>query len=69
MLVPLSRPQVPWVGGSDERMSTPGAATSGFICSETGVGPADEKSAMRLFASTAATVIAPAAFPGESTEP
>ena len=43
MLVPLSWPQVPWFGGSDDRIESPGAVTSGFSCSETGVGPADEK--------------------------
>ena len=45
--------------------STPGAATSGFISSETGVGPADEKSAIALRDVTAATVIASGALPGE----
>ena len=43
MLVPLSGPNGPPWPGSDEMNPTPGAATSGFICSETGVGPADEK--------------------------
>src|SRR4051812_23602872 len=66
MLVPLRTPNDP---GRDERIWTPGAATSGFIASEIGVGPADEKSATTPFELTAATVIAPAAFPGEETEP
>ena len=48
MLVPLQLcgDHVPSLGGSDERMSTPGAVTSGFIWSEIGVGPADEKPAI-----------------------
>ena len=49
--------------------STPGAATSGFICSESGVGPADEKSAIALDDVTAATVMADGALPGDDTEP
>jgi hypothetical protein len=69
MLVPLRRPKVPSRAGSDERIETPGAATSGFIPSETGVGPADEKLAITLCESTAATVIASGALPGEETEP
>src|SRR3954471_6038106 len=69
MLVPLSSPKVPWLVGRDERMFTPGAATSGFICNETGVGPADEKAAMTLREETAATVIASGALPGDETEP
>ena len=47
MLVPLRSPYVPCDAGSDESTLTPGAATSGFIASETGVGPAEEKPAMR----------------------
>ena len=69
MLVPLSSPQVPWLGGSDDRIESPGAVTSGFSCSETGVGPADEKLVICLLTVDAATVIAPAALPGESIEP
>jgi hypothetical protein len=69
MLVPLSRPNVPWLAGSDERMFTPGAEMSGFIWRETGVGPADEKSAITLRWFTAATVIASGALPGEETDP
>src|SRR3954465_12974201 len=66
MLVPLRRPNEP---GSDERTCTPGAVTSGFMASDTGVGPADEKSATTPFAPAAATVIAPEALPGDETEP
>ena len=66
MLVPLRRPNEP---GSDESTWTPGAETSGFIASETGVGPAEEKSATTPLELTAATVIAPDAFPGDETEP
>src|SRR5581483_1726385 len=44
MLVPLHDAQS--VFGIDERTFTPGAVTSGFISSETGVGPLDEKSAI-----------------------
>ena len=69
MLVPLSRPQVPWLAGSDERTLTPGPDTSGFICSDTGVGPPDEKSAITSRDETAATVIASGALPGDDTEP
>src|SRR5437763_437453 len=54
MLVPLSRPNVPSLAGSDESTDTPGALTSGFICSETGVGPPEEKPAITLRASAAA---------------
>ena len=55
-------------------MSTPGAVTSGFICSEIGVGPLDEKPAITSAGPAspsldAATVIAFAALPGEPTEP
>ena len=55
-------------------MSTPGAVTSGFICSDVGVGPLDEKPAITsagpLSPSVdAATVIAFGALPGEPIEP
>ena len=50
-------------------MLTPGPDTSGFICSDTGVGPADEKSAIVSRELTAATVIASGALPGDETEP
>ena len=43
MLVPLSVVQVPSRRGTDERIATPGAVTSGFSWSEIGVGPPDEK--------------------------
>jgi hypothetical protein len=71
MLVPENVAQVP---GTEERMRTPGAATSGLSRSEIGVGPADEKPASWLGAPedevvTAATVIARAELPGEETEP
>jgi hypothetical protein len=39
------------------------------MSSDTGVGPAEEKSAMTSLESAAATVIAPGALPGELTEP
>jgi hypothetical protein len=42
MLVPESVPQP---SGTDDRIPTPGAATSGFWRSEIVVGPTDEKSA------------------------
>ena len=71
MLVPLKPAQVPSRAGTDERISTPGALTSGFSCSETGVGPAEENSARegRRSGVTAATVIARAALPGDVIEP
>src|SRR4051812_35234942 len=70
MLVPSSGPHgPPWSLGSDETIPTPGAETSGFSCSEIGVGPADEKLAITSVVVTAATVIADGAFPGELTEP
>ena len=61
MLVPLKDDQVPSRAGTDERISTPGALTSGFSRSDTGVGPADENSASsgRLSGVTAATVSVP----------
>ena len=71
MLVPDNTPQPP---GIDERMPTPGAATSGFKRSESGVGPDDEKSAITpaeplLAVVTAPTVIAIAEEPGDVSEP
>jgi hypothetical protein len=69
MLVPLNRPKVPWFAGTDERIETPGAATSGFICNDIGVGPPEEKPAITLRESTAATVIALGALPGDETDP
>ena len=70
MLVPLRSAQSP--PGAAERMSEPGAATSGFSRSDTGVGPPDEYSATVPGSSrfsTAPTVIADATLPGELTEP
>ena len=70
MLVPSSGPHgPPWPFGSDEVIATPGALTSGFSCSDTGVGPAEEKLAITSEVVTAATVIADGALPGELTEP
>ena len=50
-------------------MSTPGAATSGFIPSEIGVGPLLENEAIGSCFVTAAAVIAFAALPGDETLP
>src|SRR5438477_11935995 len=74
MLVPLQSWADHWLPGSDERMFTPGAVTSGFISRESGVGPLDEKPAISSAGPwspsvDAATVIAFAAVPGEPTEP
>src|SRR3954449_9103583 len=74
MLVPLQSWFDHWLWGSDERMSTPGAVTSGFICSEVGVGPLEEKPAMTSAGPEspsvdAAAVVGLAAVPGEPTEP
>ena len=59
--------------GTDERIETPGALTSGFSRSESGVGPEALKSARPLTAPlglvTAATVIALSDVPGEDSEP
>ena len=70
MLVPDIAPNGPaWFTGREEVIATPGAATSGFSWSETGVGPAEEKSAIVPARVVAATVIAPGAFAGELIEP
>ena len=69
MLVPLSWPQVPCSAAGTTGSTTPGAVTSGFCCSETGVGPADEKLAICRLMVDAATVIAPGALAGESIDP
>src|SRR5262245_25596772 len=69
MLVPLHCAQEPSRAGTEERTATPGAVTSGFICSERGVGPPEEKLAITLGLVDAATVIASGAVPGEPTEP
>ena len=75
MLV-LAVQQLEGVCGIDDRTSTPGAVTSGFSWSDTGVGPADEKSAMwsgrvpsPLPMVDAATEIAAGALPGEPIDP
>src|SRR3954451_9252511 len=69
MLVPLYDDQVPWLDGTEERISAPGAVTSGFSCCEIGVGPLDEKPAMTPLFVEAATVIACGVLPGEPTDP
>src|SRR4051812_10727163 len=71
MLVPLNPAHVPSRAGTEDRISTPGAATSGLSWSDTGVGPAEEKDARTGLRSgvTAATVIARGALPGEVMEP
>jgi hypothetical protein len=74
MLVPLQSCADQVFRGSDESRSTPGAVTSGFMSSETGDGPDDEKlaisSAGPLSPSVdAATVIAFGALPGDPIEP
>ena len=71
MLVPESEDQP---SGTEERTSTPGAATSGFRRWDIVVGPTDEKSAWVPFAgapviSTAPTVIALREFAGDEMEP
>ena len=51
-------------------MLTPGAVTSGFIRSESGVGPAPENDAMTgPDTDSAATVIARSELPGDVSEP
>ena len=70
MLVPDIAPYGPdWLTGSDEVIETPGALTSGFSFSETGVGPPEEKSAIVPERVVAATVIAPGELAGELIEP
>ncbi len=68
MLVPEIDAQPP---GTEDRIPTPGAATSGLARSESGVGPAAEKPAIAVVwpGVTAATVIAAAELPGDETEP
>src|SRR2546423_13340639 len=75
MLVPWKTAHCPEPApGTEERIPTPGALTSGLNESVHGVGPPEEKSAT-MFAGvprvlvTAATVIARGALPGEETEP
>ena len=72
MLVPLCMVHSP--PGIAERMSEPGAATSGFNRSETGAGPADENDETSpggpvLPVVTDPTAIAAAALAGDPTEP
>src|SRR3954465_16059935 len=74
MLVPLQSGSDQSLPGREERMFTPGAVTSGFISSEIGVGPLEEKSAISSAgwpepSAEAATVIAFGALPGELTDP
>src|SRR5918992_1142019 len=69
MLVPEKAAQVPRRTGTDDRIWTPGAVTSGFSWSEIGVGPADEKSARRASTVEAAAVMAERAAPGDAIEP
>src|SRR5512135_1678419 len=69
MLVPLNCDHSPSRGGTEDRIETPGALTSGFIPSVIGVGPPEENGAMASLFVTAAAVIAPDALPGEETEP
>src|SRR5256885_16980335 len=72
MLVPLKIAHRP--RGWAERMPTPGVATSGLNQSETGVGPAEEKSPITSGGPlpevvTAEAVVAFGAFPGEEIVP
>ena len=70
MLVPLKLAHRPARRGTDESTSSPGAVTSGFMRSDNGVGPPDEKDEMNgpLWLSAAA-VMALAELPGEVTDP
>ena len=63
-----------WPPGTEDRIETPGALTSGFSRSDSGVGPAELKSASVLPPPasglvTAATVIARSEVPGEMSDP
>ena len=70
MLVPLKHAQRPSRRGTDESTSSPGAVTSGFMRSDIGVGPPEEKDEMNgPLSLSAAAVIALAELPGEVTEP
>src|SRR5690349_3351940 len=69
MLVPLHSAHSPSREGTDDRTLTPGAVTSGFICSEMGVGPPEEKLAITFDLLEAAVVMARGAVPGDPTEP
>src|SRR5690242_17086789 len=73
MLVPSNGANA--CGGREETTSTPGAVTSGFGRSDTGVGPPDENEATTSGRSPsppsveAAAVIAAGVFAGDPTEP
>ena len=72
MLVPESVAYSP--RGAAERIPDPGAETSGFSCSESGVGPLEENDEITSSAPprdvvTAPTVIALGVAPGEPTDP
>src|SRR5690349_18114501 len=69
MLVPLSVPHVPSRGGTEERIETPGAVTSGLNWSPIGVGPLEEKNAITSVLLAAAAVIAAGAVPGDPIVP
>ena len=69
MLVPSNSAHEPSCAGTEERMLTPGAVTSGLSASETGVGPPEENGAITSAFVAAAAVIAFGAEPGEPTEP
>src|SRR6266511_4576958 len=65
MLVPSQESQPP---GTEERMFTPGALTSGLNRSEIGVGPDEENDAITRRFVVAAVVMAFGALPGEVIE-
>jgi hypothetical protein len=69
MLVPSNCAQVPSCAGTEERIPTPGAVTSGLSASDTGAGPPEEKGAITPPLVAAATAIACCADAGEPTEP
>jgi hypothetical protein len=69
MLVPEKPAQLPSRAGTEDRIWTPGAVTSGFIWSVIGVGPLEEKPASRPSGVEAAAVIAEGDDPGEETDP
>src|SRR5207253_9525288 len=75
MLVPLNSSQRPSPSGTDERTGPPGAVTSGFSCSVSAVGPADENDSIRSGVDdpcppvAAAAAITLDAFAGELIEP
>src|SRR5581483_2233122 len=69
MLVPLSCAQLSSRFGTDERIWTPGAVTSGLSWSDTGVGPLDENVAITPPFDAAAALIAAGALPGDEIVP